>query len=1581
MNATMNIKIALFALLMLITTQLAYAVPCSEDDYGYWCSAGPAEKELHFGYSRNTEEAFSITMHQVDASQFPIIGASVSILDEEGYMIPDIPPGLFRLTENNQVLPFELEMAAGSEGGVKIALVIDVSGSMGGEKLFNAKNAAMLFINSTKTLDRMAIVSYESWTTVIHEFTSVKQDLRDAIGDLYAGGGTAMYDGMHLALDLTKEERGVKAIIAFTDGMENSSSHSKQDVIDYANETGIPIFTIGFGNDADEEELTDIAEQTGGIYGFAPDGDRLSQLYLYLAKLVENEYMLIYRTPNEEYDRLPRVVEVCLNYWGEEKCTYGSYRATEPPRIILSEETKALSAPGYSHTPGTAIELKAIISDDEAVKQARVLWRQCGFEEHPYLENEMGLDQQGYYVCSFPPERVEYPGIEYFILASDESTTVSEPSFKPEGYPHKVAVRPNIGPIITHVPKQMAAVGHDLLLNMSVHDETNYVHSVVVLARPVGKLLYEEFEACRFVGDGSHIARIPRALMGEDGMEYCIYANDDNRVSSWHGSPDQPHFIRPHLMSQYPLYVYAKDKAGTEMPLAGASVYLNGEFAGSTDALGMLVLESLDLDDELFAIKSDAASIISTRGDHQDVDGTSFVMDLHNGSFTRSQGFKAFVTRDLVPSTPDNRQSILMSNVTIGVNLVVSIEFDASAAYIADVVSGLSAVSDLLFDATNGQFRINDVAIYDGKECWQNADIRISASNSTKPFAAIGGIDRTPDWLSSECCTIPWGFTRADGPLADNSLERLNVTAPANPAYFTDRHLTTELTHLLAHYLFSLLDENVDGNGDAISDRTADTPKRPRNFGLMDTPYLAAELSSWNEYPGEFSANAIVDDDAPYATLQMFETGLPCWSRIEQTFESISWSDSDYDIDIAVPGAVFYAQNGEDTEVPGPFGAGGLGEITISNKEVGAFDVTLLLSFEQQLIPDASVFVEGDRLSFKGRTDEDGRIILMGVEPGQQMKCYAANKEWLSPSYPYCVGEITIQAGKTLYQVECSRPASGEAEGEPTRAIVYGTCRTTNSNASLDLVVVAEDVIPDVPSVVVDSGALGKQSVGMSGATDNKFLGSIDLGMSASGAIQVAVQDSNGDISVCREPFLMHFVRADAFNEAVSADGDASVILRRNDISEDQALLVIGGQLLPPRLPEGKVLASNVYSFALEKDGYELREGTRSRLAFNMGRRFTKGVDCRSLTAYRYSTTEDRWLPLGGALDFASQTLSIPVDELGVFAVFGDVSADTTKPHAPANLTASGGQCESQVLLSFDAPADDGASEAVVGFQVRYSDSPIVTESDWLEAAMLPAPPTAAPGVHLDHLVDLPVPHTLYYFAMRSVDETGSLSDLAVASGKSPAAETLFFDAFSRNRLVELVWETASEVDNEGWHIWHYDADKGEFERLTQSPQLPDARADGGNRYAYLAQGLANSEPAYFVIENLCTDGSSSYSHLISAMPNGADVTHPPIFEVNISGKLFQDGDTLKIDTTIENQDETILVNLEVLLVQPDRRIIPISPSFPFILHPFERIERTVYTAEVLPGLKRGEYEVWARLREAATGAKLSKQDLTFTIE
>jgi Ca-activated chloride channel family protein len=156
-----------------------------------------------------------------------------------------------------------------------IVLVVDVSGSMQDDnKLDQVKAGLGTFLQRILPEDRVGLVSFSSAANieVAPELLSQnRNDLDAAIQGLRPQGKTAIYDGLMTgkgaldALPPDKEER-IKAIVLLTDGLENGSSTSFEQLKQEFSETGISIFPVAYGSESDQKEA---ATTLQGIVDFS----------------------------------------------------------------------------------------------------------------------------------------------------------------------------------------------------------------------------------------------------------------------------------------------------------------------------------------------------------------------------------------------------------------------------------------------------------------------------------------------------------------------------------------------------------------------------------------------------------------------------------------------------------------------------------------------------------------------------------------------------------------------------------------------------------------------------------------------------------------------------------------------------------------------------------------------------------------------------------------------------------------------------------------------------------------------------------------------------------------------------------------------------------------------------------------------------------------------------------------------------------------------------------------------------------------------------------------------------------------
>jgi VWFA-related protein len=262
-----------------------------------------------------------VRITQIDTSDFPRVTLYVSFADANGAPVP-VDPNRLTIYEDGGAIPLDQIEGFGDVGPLTTLLLIDVSSSMNNvDKLDSAKAAASEFVAQMRPSDQAGILAFNTNVETIQEITSDQTTLYDAIESLSARRETAMYDALLTAVDQLESSSGRKAIIVLTDGMDNASASRANDVIERIGPAGFSISTIGMGVPTDyvdefagidEEALISLAEQAGGVYGYADDEESLTRLYQSYAIAMQSEYAITYTSPSTLRDGVNRSLSVSL---------------------------------------------------------------------------------------------------------------------------------------------------------------------------------------------------------------------------------------------------------------------------------------------------------------------------------------------------------------------------------------------------------------------------------------------------------------------------------------------------------------------------------------------------------------------------------------------------------------------------------------------------------------------------------------------------------------------------------------------------------------------------------------------------------------------------------------------------------------------------------------------------------------------------------------------------------------------------------------------------------------------------------------------------------------------------------------------------------------------------------------------------------------------------------------------------------------------------------------------------------------------------------------------------------------------
>jgi Mg-chelatase subunit ChlD len=206
------------------------------------------------------------------------------------------PQGLHRQSSGQETLETMLpvEMTSPSERQdppIAMVLLFDRSGSMMGEKLNFAKQAALSVIENLAEHDLLGLIAFDARYAWIIPLTKLgdKAAAREKLANIGAGGGTRFYPGLEEAyFVLGSAEASIRHVVLLTDGI-STDPYIFPALLAKMRAAGITVSTVAIGQGADTKLLTDIAHLGGGRYVLAQRAEEIPQIFVKETKSLQRD--------------------------------------------------------------------------------------------------------------------------------------------------------------------------------------------------------------------------------------------------------------------------------------------------------------------------------------------------------------------------------------------------------------------------------------------------------------------------------------------------------------------------------------------------------------------------------------------------------------------------------------------------------------------------------------------------------------------------------------------------------------------------------------------------------------------------------------------------------------------------------------------------------------------------------------------------------------------------------------------------------------------------------------------------------------------------------------------------------------------------------------------------------------------------------------------------------------------------------------------------------------------------------------------------------------------------------------------
>jgi Ca-activated chloride channel family protein len=301
-------SLALFGLVM----ALAARIPAGEDGP----SASSTQKQGARAVVRH--EAIHPAPIQVDVN---LVVVNVTVTDPYDRIVTGLEPGNFQVFDEKvaqQIVAFSTEDAP-----ISVGLIFDSSGSIG-DKIQKSKEAALQFFKTSNPQDEFLLINFNERPNLISAFTGKFEDIQDRLLSVKSSGKTALLDAIYLGLsEAKKATTSRKALLVISDGGDNNSRYTQNDVQRAVREADVQIYTVGVfeplsARTRTPEEargpslLAELAEVSGGRMFSVESADELPDITEKISIELRNQYVIGYKPSNLVRDGRWRRIRVKL---------------------------------------------------------------------------------------------------------------------------------------------------------------------------------------------------------------------------------------------------------------------------------------------------------------------------------------------------------------------------------------------------------------------------------------------------------------------------------------------------------------------------------------------------------------------------------------------------------------------------------------------------------------------------------------------------------------------------------------------------------------------------------------------------------------------------------------------------------------------------------------------------------------------------------------------------------------------------------------------------------------------------------------------------------------------------------------------------------------------------------------------------------------------------------------------------------------------------------------------------------------------------------------------------------------------
>ncbi len=263
------------------------------------------------------------------------VNVDVSVLDNKGRFIPNIPAGNFRVLEDN--VPQKVSNFAMGEAPMTICMVIEFSNlfqQYWSSSWYETLQASYGFLETLKPEDYVAVVAYDLRPEILSDFSTDKRKAYEAMQRLRiaAFSESNLYDAITDTAERMSEIEGRKAMVVIASGIDTFSRQTFDQARKKIQTAGVPMYAIGIMQALREmvdarggmgaiqrldflqadNQMRTFAKESGGMSFFPRFFGEFPSIYGAIHQAMRNQYSLTFAPTNQAKDGKFRKLRVEL---------------------------------------------------------------------------------------------------------------------------------------------------------------------------------------------------------------------------------------------------------------------------------------------------------------------------------------------------------------------------------------------------------------------------------------------------------------------------------------------------------------------------------------------------------------------------------------------------------------------------------------------------------------------------------------------------------------------------------------------------------------------------------------------------------------------------------------------------------------------------------------------------------------------------------------------------------------------------------------------------------------------------------------------------------------------------------------------------------------------------------------------------------------------------------------------------------------------------------------------------------------------------------------------------------------------